>query len=476
MEPQPQPEAAESGPAAGGWLRAIRDALAGKQLDYTRGNLSRAIVLLAIPMILEMVMESVFAVVDIYFVGLIGKEAVSAVGLTEAILIFIYAIAIGLAMSTTATVARRVGEKNLEAASLAASQAIALGIFVALLLGIPCMFFAEPLLRFMGASEAVVEIGSGYTTILLGTNVVIILLFLNNAIFRGAGDPAIAMRSLWLANGINIIMDPCLIFGLWIFPEMGVTGAAIATTIGRGSGVLYQFYALRRSESRVRLGRDALHFDPRVMWRLMRISFGSIAQFLVATASWSMLVRIIAPYGENALAGYTIGIRITIFAILPAWGLSNAAATLVGQNLGAGQPDRAEKSVWLTGIYNMIFLGVVAAVFITLSEEMLSIFTPDSEVQRIGSECLRVIGYGYVFYAWGMVMIQSFNGAGDTMTPTWINLACYWLFQIPLAWYLATQLDWRETGVFWAICISEGVYSLVCIMVFRRGRWKRREV
>jgi putative MATE family efflux protein len=459
-----------------GWTAIVRDALSGREHDYTRGSLHRAITLLAIPMVLELAMESLFAVVDIFFVSALGAEAVATVGLTEAVLTLLYAVAIGLSMSTTAMVARRIGEQNREAAARAAVQAIALGLGVALVTGIPGFLLGGHVLRAMGASAGTHETGALYASIMFGGNAVIILLFLNNAIFRGAGDPAVAMRSLWLANGVNIVLDPLLIFGVGPFPELGVTGAAVATTCGRSIGVLYQLFALRRGASRVRITADTLQLDATVMWRLIRLSFGGIAQMLVATASWVALMRIMAPFGAEAVAGYTIAIRIIVFAILPSWGLSNAAATLVGQNLGAGHPDRAERSVWVTGIYNTVFLLGVTVLFVSTADTLVSLFQTEPTVVAVGARALRVISYGYVFYAWGMVMAQAFNGAGDTMTPTWMNLLCFWGGQIPLAWTLANVAQMGPEGIFWSVTVSETVLALLMIELFRRGRWKGREV
>ncbi len=455
---------------------SVREALSGTQQDFTQGNLNRGIALLAIPMVLEMIMESVFAVVDVFFVARLGEDAIATVGLTEGILMLIYSVAVGLAMGTTAMVARRFGEKKVRDAGTVAVQAIILGSAVA---GLVALFGAPAgsrLLELMGAEEGVVRIGGGYTTILLATNVVIVLLFINNASFRGAGDANIAMRSLWLANGINIVLDPCLIFGLGPFPELGLTGAAIATTIGRGTGVVYQILKLRGGKGRIRVTADQWRPDFGVLWRLIRVSFGGVLQFLVETASFIGLVRIVAMFGSTALAGYTIGIRIIVFAFLPAWGLSNAAATLVGQNLGAGKPDRAEKSVWLTGVYNMLFLGLVSIVFIVFADPLVRLFHDDLGIVASGVECLRIISYGYVFFAWGMVTVQCFNGAGDTMTPTYVNLFCFWLFQIPLAYYLALPAGWGPSGVYWAIALSYSLSAVVGILLFRRGRWKTRKV
>ena len=458
------------------FVTTVRESLSGKQHDYTAGPLRRAILLLAVPMILEMVMESVFAICDIFLIARVGIDAVATVGLTESVLTLIYAVAIGLAMATTAMVSRRIGEKDEKAASVAGMQAIYLGLGLGLLIGIPGWLYAPRLLELMGAQASVVESGSGYTAILLGCNVVIMLLFLNNAVFRGAGDAALAMRSLWLANGINLVLDPCLIFGLGPFPEMGVTGAAIATTIGRGSGVLYQFLVFRSNRGRIELRGPALRLRPAVLLRLVRISIGGVGQFLIATASWVALMRIVAPYGSAALAGYTIAVRIVVFALLPSWGLANAAATLVGQNLGARRPERAERAVWLTGIYNMVFLGVVTVVFVAAAPWLVAIFTGDGRITPVAEASLRIISYGYVFYAWGMVLTQAFNGAGDTTTPTWINLFCFWMFQIPLAWFLANEAGLGPRGVFWAVAIAESVLAVTAAIIFRRGKWKTREV
>jgi putative MATE family efflux protein len=454
----------------------LYEALSGVQHEYTKGSLPRAILLLAVPMVLEMAMESVFVICDIFFVARLGADAVAAVGLTESLLTLIYAVACGLAMATTAMVARRVGEKRIRAASVAGGQAIWVGVGVGALTGLPCSLLAPRLLEWMGAEPGVVAGGSAYAAVLLGTNVVILLLFLNNAVFRGAGDAAFAMRSLWLANGINLVLDPCLIFGLGPFPELGVTGAAVATLCGRGAGVTYQFYALRAGRSRVVLRRWALRLRAPVVLRLLRISVGGIGQFLIATASWIVLMRLVAPFGSAALAGYTIAVRIVIFALLPSWGLSNAAATLVGQNLGARRPERAERAVWLTGLCNMAFLGIVTVVFVTLAPRLVAVFTDDGAVAPVAEASLKIISYGYVFYAWGMVLTQAFNGAGDTMTPTWLNLIGFWMLQIPLAWWLAGGAGLGPAGVFWAIAVAESFLAVLAAGVFRLGRWKEREV
>jgi putative MATE family efflux protein len=459
-----------------GLWRAVSDSFRGVQQDYTQGNIGRAITLLAIPMILEMSMESLFAVVDIFFVSKLGADAAAAVGLTESLLTIVYSLAIGLSMATTAMVARRVGEKDLAGARIAAVQAIALGVLLTVPIALAGSLWAPQLLRLMGAPESVVASGSGYTAIMFGGSFTVFLLFLINAVFRGAGDPAVAMRSLWLGNAVNIVLDPCLIFGWGPFPAMGVEGAAVATVIGRGVGVLYQIWSLRRGDSRIVLGLGDLRIDREVIVNLVRVATPAMFQFLIATASWLGLVRIIAGFGSSALAGYTIAIRIVIFAILPSWGLSNAAATLVGQNLGAERPDRAERSVWQTGLYNMVFLGLVGAVFLFFAEPILRFFTSDPEVLRYGVSCLRLVSCGFPFYAWGMVMVQSFNGAGDTWTPTWINLCCYWLFQIPLAWALAHPFGFEANGVFVSIALAESLLAVVGMVAFRRGRWKERRI
>ncbi|KAA0229415.1 MATE family efflux transporter [candidate division KSB1 bacterium] len=454
----------------------LREAIAGSEQDFTEGHLGRAILLLSVPMVLEMVMESVFAVVDVFFVARLGADAVATVGLTESVITLVYSIAIGLSMAITAMVARRIGEKDSAGATVAAVQALALGVLASLPIAVIGIFLAPDILRLMGASPGIVANGSGYMAVMLGGNITIMLIFLINAIFRGAGDAAIAMRSLWLANLINCVLDPCFIFGWGPFPEMGVTGAAVATNIGRGVGVLYQLYALFYGKSRIQIQGAQFRLDFEVMWRLVRVSLGGIFQFLVATASWLGLVRIVAIFGSAALAGYTIALRIIVFALLPSWGMSNAAATLVGQNLGADKPGRAERSVWFTGLCNVIFLGLVTIVFVVFAEPLVYLFTRDSEVVPFAVDCLRYVSYGYIFYAFGMVMVQAFNGAGDTVTPTIINLCCYWLFQIPLAYGLALPFDFGARGVFAAITIAESTLAVVAVLVFRRGKWKERKI
>lgn len=456
--------------------QSLRQAIHGSQEDLTQGRLSRAIVLLAIPMVLEMVMESVFAICDVFFVSRLGADAVATVGLTESLLTLVFSLAIGLSMGTTALVARRTGEKDPEGASVAAAQAILIGLFASVVLGAVGVLTGPAALSLLGASDQVVNLGAGYSRILLGGCGTVMLLFIINAVFRGAGDAAVAMRVLWLANLINLILDPCLIFGLGPFPELGVAGAAVATTIGRGTGVVYQFWILARGTSRIRIRPAEIRLVPKVMKTLLRVSSGGIFQVLVATCSWVALVRIIAIFGSTAVAGYTIAIRVVIFSILPAWGMANAAATLVGQNLGAGKPDRAERSAWLTGLYNMVFLGCIAVLFLVFGEAIIGLFSQDPGVLSIGVECLRIISYGYVFYALGMVLVQAFNGAGDTTTPSLINFFCYWLFQIPLAYWLAVSSGMGPNGVFWAIAIAETMITVAGASLFRLGRWKKRQV
>lgn len=463
-------------PERTGWWGTIRDAVRGTSHDYTSGSLGRGIVLLAIPMVLEMAMESIFAVVDVFWVSRLGADAVATVGLTESILTLVYTAAMGISIGVTAVVARRIGEQKPEAAAEAAVQGVALGLAVAGLVAVAGITLAPRLLSAMGASPAVIAIGSDYTRMMLGGSATVLLLFLINAIFRGAGDAAIAMRALWLANVINIVLGPCLIFGLGPFPQLGVTGAALATTIGRGTGVLYQLYRLMRGDARVVIRRVDLALRPVVMAALLRLSGSGTFQVLVGTASYIGLVRIMSTFGSEALAAYTIAIRVLIFALLPSWGLSNAAATMVGQSLGAGRPERAERAVWLAGGYNMAVLGVVGLVFIIFAHSIVGLFTHEAVVEGIGATGLRTMSYGFVFYALGMVLTQSFNGAGDTWTPTWISLGCFWLWEIPLAYALARVWEFGPIGVFAAIAISYSTFALVSTVLFRRGKWKLRKV
>jgi len=455
---------------------SLREALRGSHQDFTTGSLNRAIFLLAVPMVLEMVLESLFAVVDVFWVARLGSDAVATVGLTESMLSLVFAIGMGLSLSTTAMVARRIGEKDPADAAVAAVQAVILGLTVSLAVGVPCFLFAPHLLGLMGASPAVVALGSNYARIALGGSGVVVMLFLNNAIFRGTGDAAIAMRLLWVSNIINLALDPCLIFGFGPFPHLGVTGAALATITGRSIGMVYQFYRLLRGTERIRVLRRQIRVNLPVLLRLARVSATGILQFAIAHTSWIGLVRIVSTFGAAALAGYTIAIRVVIFVLLPSWGLSNAAATLVGQNLGAKQPERAEQSVWRTGIYNMLFLGTVGVLFVVFAEPLVRGFTSDPEVVRLGASCLRIISYGNIGYAYLMVTLQAFNGAGDTVTPTIVYFFGFWLLEIPLAYGLAIPAGLRSNGVYIAIAIAEGAIAVVSVILFKRGRWKQQRI
>lgn len=454
----------------------LRQALGSGEQDFTSGSIGRAIFLLSVPMVLEMLMESLFGIVNVFWVSRLGAEAIAIVGTTEALLVLVFGIAMGLSMATTALVARRVGEGNPKAAGHAGAQAILLGALVSVVLGVIAFFGTSALFTMMGAAPEVQTNGKAYAQIILGTNLIIMLLFLINAVFRGAGDAAFAMRALWLGNAINLVLDPCFIFGWGPFPEMGVTGSAVATTIGRGAAVVYQLSLLFRQSGRVHITRAQWHPDWQLLREIVQISIGGIFQYLIATASWMWLVRIVFYFGSTAVAGYTVAMRIMVVTILPSWGMANAAATLVGQNLGAGKPERAEKSVWIAGFSNAVFLGLVTIVFLLFAEPMIRFFTEDPMVVPIGVKCLQVVGYGFVFYAFGMVMTQSFNGAGDTLTPTWINLACYWAFQLPLAYALALWFKWGADGVFWAITIAESTLAVVAMWAFRKGKWKEVKV
>lgn len=458
-----------------GLRAAIRDSFRGTDEDFTSGSLNRAVFLLAIPMVLEMAGESLFVVVDAFFVGRLGPSALAALGLTETFLMIVYSVAAGVAMSTTALVARRVGEKDPDGAARSAVQAIILGLSIAAVLGTTGAIAAPWLLRAMGGDAETIAIGVPFARIQLGGMVVIILLFINNAIYRGAGDATMAMRSVWLANGINIVLDPMLIFGIGFFPELGLTGAAVATTTGRGIGVLYQLWSLSRGD-RIRVRREHLKVDRAIILNLLRVSRGGVGQMLVSQVSYIGSIRILATFGAVVLAGYVLAIRIVMFVILPAWGLANAAATLVGQNLGAGRPDRSERAVYVTGVWNMAFMTVITIVFVTFAPAIMSIFAPDPETHAVGTRALRIISYGYVFYAWGMVTIQAFNGAGDTSTPTWINIGVFWFFQLPLAYVLAIILDVGPDGVFWSFAIAYSLSAMVGLAIFRRGRWKEKVV
>jgi putative MATE family efflux protein len=456
--------------------QSLKEAIRGTHQDFTEGSISRAVLLLATPMVLEMLMESLFAIVNVFWVTRLGSDAVATVGLTESMMTLIFSVAIGVSMSTTAMVARRTGEKDPRGAAIAATQAILLGIVLSIAMGIPGYFTAKQLLGLMGAQSSVVELGWRYTAIMLGSSVVVMLLFLNNAIFRGAGDASVAMRVLWMSNLINLILDPCLIFGLGPFPALGVTGAAISTLIGRTAGVAYQFWILLNGRSRVVLRLQDFRIVPEVLFSLIRVSVTGVLQFAIAHTSWIALVRMISAFGSVAVAGYTIGIRIFIFVILPSWGLSGAAATMVGQNLGAKKPERAVKAVYLTAFYNAIYLSAIAVVFIFIPERIVALFSSHAEEARYAIDCLRIVGYGNLAYAVGMVMVQAFNGAGDTVTPTLINVVGFWLCEIPLAWALAFPGGLQVRGIFYSIPIAELFITLMGLFMFWRGKWKLRRI
>jgi len=450
----------------------FKESLSGKEHDFTSGSIKKAIFMLSIPMILEMLMESIFALVDIIFVSQVSVNAVATIGLTESVITLVYAVAIGLSMAATAIVARRIGEKDVVGANQAAVQVIILGILIAIIIGIIGILYAKEILALMGAEPDLIEEGYGYTQILMGGNITIMLLFLINAVFRGAGNASIAMWTLVLSNGLNIILDPIFIFGFGPVPAYGVEGAAIATTIGRGTAVVFQLFILFYGLGKLKIKVKDIVLRWAIMLNLMRVSLGGIGQFLIATSSWVFLVRIISEFGSEVLAGYTIALRVMMFTFMPSWGMSNAAATLVGQNLGAKKPDRAEKSVWKTGKYNAIFMAIVSVVYLLFANEILRWFSDELEVIKYGALCLQVIAAGYVFYAYGMVVIQSFNGAGDTKTPTYINFVCFWLFQLPFAYFMAITLDFGPIGVFLAIVVAEALIAVIGIILFKKGKWK----
>lgn len=455
------------------FFRLLKQAIRGGEENFTEGSIDRAIFLLSVPMVLEMLMESLFAVVDIFFVSRLGdNDAIATIGLTESVLTIIYSLAMGISMGATAMVARRVGEKDVPAAQVAAAQAIYIGVGLSLIISVVGVFFATDILHLMGASDSLIANNSGYTRLMLCGNITIVMLFIINGIFRGAGNAAIAMRSLIISNSLNIALAPVFILVL----KMGVQGAAVATMIGRGTGVIYQVYHLTKGKGLIRLNVSNLAVRWDIIWRLIKVSAGGTGQFIIASASWIFLVRIISTFGSAALAGYTIGIRVIVFAIMPAWGMANAAATLVGQNLGAGLPERAEKSVYRSAFLNMIFLGIVTIVFYTLAGPIVGIYTDDPAVLQSGMQCLQIVSLGYVFYAYGMVIIQSFNGAGDTLTPTILNVFGFWLFQIPFAYLMAIELDFRTTGAYIAIVSAESAMAIAAIIIFRRGKWKNVKI
>ena len=454
----------------------IVEAVRGSHQDFTEAPVGRAVVLLSVPMVLEMLMESVFAVVDIFFVGHLGAEAVATVGVTESLMTLVYAAAIGLSIGAAATVARRIGEKEPDRAARAAVQSIGLGLLIAVGVGAIGALFGPQLLAMMGASDAIVGTGGTFARVMIGGSGTAVLLFLINAVFRGAGDAAIAMRVLWFANIINIILGPCLIFGVGPLPEFGVVGAAIGTTIGRGCGVVYQLYHLTRPGGRIQVRREHLGLDTAVMRGILGISGTAIFQNLVGMASWMGVMRILTGFGSAAVAGYTIGLRVILFALLPSFGVSNAAATLVGQNLGAGKPERAESAVWKAAAYNTVFLGSIGLVFVLFAPQIIGIFTSEPEVAAHGIQCLRIIAGGFLFYGFGMVLTQAFNGAGDTRTPTLIHLVCLWLWEIPLAWVLSGPLGYGPTGSFVAVSVAFSTLALMSAWLFRRGGWKAGRV
>ena len=459
------------------FFSVLKEAFVGTSRDFTKGSIFAALIILAIPMILEMSMESLFAIVDTFFVSKLGAESIAVVGLTESVLALIYAVGVGLSIGATATVARRFGERDLDGAARTATHVVYLGVIVSIVMGLAGVIFAPNIFHLLGAEPHVIEMGTPFMRIMLGTNIVIVFLFLLNGIFRGAGDAAIAFRVLVIANGLNIIFCPLFIFGIGPFPELGVTGAAVATVCGRGTGVIFAAWALfGRKKGRLEVSREHWTFDPKLLWSIISLSATGVLQFLIATASWTGLVMIVAGFGSIAIAGYQIGLRVIIFVILPAVGLANAAATLVGQNLGAGQPERAERSVWMAGAINAALLGVAGLFFVLFSDAVISIFTTDPHVSQFGRDCLRIVGYGYAFYGLGMVMESSFNGAGDTWTPTYLNFFIFWMFEIPLAYVLADRIGWGPQGVFWAITLAFSLLAVTAALLFKRGKWKLKVV
>lgn len=458
------------------FFKYLKIAVSGKEQDFTTGSIRRAVFMLSIPMILEMLMESIFAIVDIFYVSKVSVNAVATIGLTESVITLVYAVAIGLSMAATAIVARRIGEKDKEGASQATVQVIFLGVAVAAFISVIGIIYPKEILGLMGGEADLIEDGYGYTQILMGGNVTIMLLFLINAIFRGAGDASVAMWALIVSNGLNIILDPIFIFGFGPVPAYGVQGAAIATTIGRGTAVIFQLFILFYGWSRIKVGFKDLIIRVAVMFNLIKVSLGGIGQFLIGTSSWVFLMRIMSEFGSEVLAGYTIAIRVMMFTLMPAWGLSNAAATLVGQNLGAKKPERAEQSVWKTGKYSAIFMGIVSIIYLLFAPQIIQLFSLESEVVKNGALCLRIIAAGYVFYGYGMVVINAFNGAGDTKTPTWINFICFWLFQLPFAYLMALTFDFGPLGVFMAITLAEVLIVIIGIVWFKKGYWKSFKV
>jgi putative MATE family efflux protein len=458
------------------FFRLLLAALRGSETNFTSGSINRAIFLLSVPMILEMVMESLFAVIDVFFVAKIGTQAIATVGLTESVLTIVYSVAIGLSTAATALVSRRVGEENRRGASQVVGQVILVSITLAVLMGVPGFLFAKDILRLMGGDAQLIANGAGFTRMIFASAPAIVLLYTLSGCLRGAGDASVAMRSLWLANGFNIVLCPVFIFGFGPIPALGVMGSAVATTIGRTVGMLYQLYSLMRSGGNIQVTRTDLKPNTDLIRNLLSLAVGGTSQFLVGSASWIFLTRILSAFGSDVVAGYTIAIRIIVFTILPSWGLANAAATLVGQNLGAGEPDRAETSAWRAAFCNMLFLATVGAGFFLWATDIVGFFDRNEQVVTIAVQCLRVFCLGYLFMAYGMVLSQALNGAGDTRTPTLINIVCFWIVEIPLAYILANQLNWGPPGVFWSVAISETLLAFIAIWVFRRGRWKTVQV
>ncbi len=458
------------------WWSLISNAFSNKERDYTQGSLKHAVILLAIPMMLEMSVEALFAITDIFFVAKLGIEAIATVGLTESMIVLLYAVGLGLGMSLTALVARRIGEKNKDRAKVIAGQAVLIGFVLSIVIGLLGAMYSKHILAFLGASDSLIQGYSGYTTIMLGGTATILFLFIFNAIFRGAGDPVMAMRAIWIASVINIVLDPCLIFGLGPFPELGIEGAAIATNIGRGFGVVYGIYILTTGKTRIRIAWLDLMPVFSEMKLLVKVSIGGILQFFIATSSWILLMKIMATFGSAALAGYTLAIRIVDFIILPAWGMSNSVSTLVGQNLGAKNIERAKQAVFLVAKYNFVFMVTVAVFFISFAELIVNIFITENEVVTYATQCLRIFSYGFGLYAIGLVLIQAFNGAGDTYTPTWINGICFWVLQIPIAYWMAIHLHIGPKGVFYSVVIAESLMAVIGIIVFLRGGWEKTHV
>lgn len=456
--------------------KTFLEAIHGAEHDYTEGSISKAVILLGVPMVLEMVMESVFAITDIFFVGKLGPQAIATIGLTESLLTVVYTLAFGLSIGASAMISRRVGEKDLNGAAITAVQTLLIGTVVSILITLIGTVFATDLLRLMGATEDVVEYGVNYMRVMFAGNIVILLLFLGNAIVRGAGDGALAMRALWIANGINVLLVPCFVYGFLIIPAFGVTGAAIATTVSRGIGATYTLWHLFSGSGRIKVFKRHFAINLELIKRILALSGSGTLQVFIGTASWIGLVRVMSTFGSEAVAGYTVGFRIILFALFPAFGLGNAAATMMGQSLGAGKPERAEKAVWLAAFYNMIFLGFMGVIFITFAPEIIDRFTTDQAVHDYATSCLRIVSSGFLLYAFGMVLSQSFNGAGDTWTPTIINFFVFWLFEIPVAYILSTPVGMGPKGVFLAVTLSFSTMAIVCAVVFRKGKWKTKKV